>query len=492
MKSKFTNSQAFAMHHALLQRGGFSSLDDGASAALYLSQHASTLGKLKVTPELLERVSKGIDEGDLIMDPICPYYSFNNDYRCYSTAFPISFSAFNGIRRSNQEVSLTPAQEENVMKSFEKIIKGEDGSKDISVSLPFVSAFFDQRCPELRSGTLSSSRGATYLLLSVITGNKELCLKCLNAGANPNSMLFLRDESAPPEDMTHGYSPMFMAVLAEQIELLDLLSSYGGSIHCYDRWGRTMLHAAMELCSTEVVEWLLQKGAPLYIPNCMGLMPADRATDLYSVYRMPILALEQPFPQPPARYLMGNNNNSTSSSANQNHNGNHAHQNNCNGSSGADTADSPPKTPNSEEEETKLTAAAAAASVPESSSEDKGCPTTSSKGIPPPPVPPLSSSPSASPSPASASSPLSSSAATATTTAAPNRMVPCHCRSGRPRGYCGCIDDMTLRWGYDRLATEWSLGVDFYAVAKKEAAAEEERRRIGQVTASSTARGSRK
>ncbi|KAG5492455.1 hypothetical protein JKF63_01033 [Porcisia hertigi] len=419
MQRKYNSAQRLAVYQALQQSGGLSALEDDTATALYLSQNAAAAGDLNFTPGLLERLTKRLDKGGMVLDPFCSYdYTDRRHIRNFSMSIPVPFSAFDGIRRSKHQVQLTAAQEENVLKSFDKLLNGEDGKKsgaapsakgarEISVALPFVSAFFDQRCPELHNSLVTGSReGATYLLLSVITGHKVLCAKCLKAGANPNNMSFLRDESPAPGDMFHGYSPVFMAVLAEQVEILELLCGCGGSIHVYDRWGRTPLHAAMAVESTETVQWLLAKGAPLYMPDGFGILPADSCVGTqYAEYSMPMLALQEPPKCPPPSYF-------------------------------AEVA----------------------------------------KGW---------ASPDAESSATAEKEPLKDAAATSSGAAATEGEASvklCHCCSGRPVGYCGCIDDMLLRWARDRLNTEWSPGVNFSALAKQQASSEEEQRRTAHNT----------
>ncbi|KPA85884.1 hypothetical protein ABB37_00204 [Leptomonas pyrrhocoris] len=445
MQRKFnsTNAQALAVYQALQQNGSLgAALDDDSPTGLYLSSNAPANGDLSFPPALLERLTKGLDKGgmgSMVLDPFCSYdYADRRHIRNFSMSIPIPFSAFDGIRRSKHQVQLTAAQEENVLKSFDKLLSSDDGKKagggssgalaakgarEISVALPFVSAFFDQRCPELRNGVLTSSReGATYLLLSVITGHKELCAKCLKTGANPNNMSFLRDEVPAPGDMFHGYSPVFMAVLAEQLEILDLLSSCGGSVHVYDRWGRTPLHAAMAMESVETVQWLLGKGAPLYIPDGFGILPADNCVgNQFADYSMPMLALQAPPTCPPLSYF-------------------------------AETSKSwisPDQEAGKETDKAGRGSGATEKTITASS-----------------------------PAAAATTTTISSAKADAA------KFELCHCHSGRPAGYCGCVDDMLVRWSRDRLDTEWSPGVDFSALAKKQAVTEEERKRAAFNTGS--------
>lgn len=419
------------------QRGG--SIMNNEEAALLLQQRTEAItggtGELKLTRELIEclAMAQGMQDGlaGLGLDASTLEYLPNKHLiRSFCTSIPIPFSAFDGIRRSKHKVELTQAQEENVLKSFEKLVKPQEDkgqgsssrlTKEISVPLPFVSAFFDQRCPELRNGVLANSRsGATYLLLSVITGHQGLCSRCLKAGANPNNMSFLRDENPQLGEMMHGYSPMFIAVLAEQIAVMDLLSSCGGSVHVYDRWGRTPLHAAVAMNSVEVVQWLLAKGAPRYVGDCLNLVPAESAEeDYFPELAMPNLALRGTPPKPPLSYFLEA---SGQSARGGEQDGEKATNETEGKASGKDEAGAGAAS---------VTAAEAAAAR-QFSHIDKDDPD--------------------------------------------RKLQLCHCHSGRPSGYCGCVDDMYMRWSLDRLTSTWSRGVDYAGLAQRQNAVEEQKR----------------
>lgn len=191
--------------------------------------------------------------------------------RGYNWSPPLPWSTFLRLRRSWGQIKLTPQQEENVFKALEKSSSGK-----IHEALPFVSAFIDKHCPELRHKNLAVPRpGATFMLLAVITGNVELCRRCLELGASPNSCRFLTDQEAPENQMRHGYSPMFLACICEQLEIMELLRQHGGSIHIIDRWGRTPLHAAAAMGSSEVLRWLIKEGAPRKVVDVDLQMPGE-------------------------------------------------------------------------------------------------------------------------------------------------------------------------------------------------------------------------
>eukprot|EP00744_Colponema_vietnamica_P008288 GILI01011839.1.p1 GENE.GILI01011839.1~~GILI01011839.1.p1 ORF type:complete len:477 (+),score=63.57 GILI01011839.1:30-1460(+) len=182
--------------------------------------------------------------------------------RTYAESCPLPWNTFLRLRKSwGQPIKLTEAQEENIFRAIEKIPQGVGSIHD---SLPFVTAFLEKHCPELKSSKVVTEprHGTTLLLLSVITGNAKLCYECLKLGANPNNCSFLTDLDAPDNRLRHGYSPMFMACICEQVEIMTMLRQHGGSIHVTDRWGRTPLHAAAAMGSKEVLTWLVAEGAP--------------------------------------------------------------------------------------------------------------------------------------------------------------------------------------------------------------------------------------
>lgn len=191
--------------------------------------------------------------------------------RGYNWSPPLPWSTFLRLRRSWGQIKLSQQQEEHVFKALEKSQPGK-----IHDALPFVSAFIDKHCPELRHKNIAVPRpGATFLLLAVITGNVELCRRCLELGANPNSCKFLTDADAPDNQLRHGYSPMFLACICEQLEIMELLRQHGGSIHIIDRWGRTPLHAAAAMGSTDVLRWLTKEGAPRKVVDVDLQMPGE-------------------------------------------------------------------------------------------------------------------------------------------------------------------------------------------------------------------------
>lgn len=323
-------------------------------------------------------VPKGVQDGLAHLGLSAYDYLPGEDcIRSFCSSIPIPFHAFNGIRASQGKVELSPVQRDNVLKAFDKLVEGVDAAKEISEPLPFVTAFFYKLCPDLQRGNTSQqpAEGATYLLLSVITGDTELCQRCLKAGANPNNMSFLREEADMGTDMFHGYSPMFMAVLAEQIEIMNILSEAGGIVHVYDRWGRTPLHAAVAMNSVDVVQWLLAKGAPRYVGDCLNILPAESAEEDY----FPDLAMPNP----------------------------------------------------------------ALCGFPKKPSIDYFIELVEGTKMPGPNFTPRS------------------------TCLEKEHIERCHCRSERPKGFCGCVDDMFYRWSMDRLDAMWNPGVDFFALSHK-------------------------
>ncbi|CCW68815.1 unnamed protein product [Phytomonas sp. Hart1] len=408
-----------------------------------------------VSQQMLEclSINQGVKDGLTLGLDRYNFSGQNRRARGFCTSVPIPFSAFEGIQRSKHNVQLTANQEENVMKSFDKLVKPSDESsssgsptgsppflpqkvvKEISTPLPFVSVFIDQHCPELRNGvtTASPASGATYLLLSVVTGHTRLCGMCLKAGANPNNVSFLKDENPAEEEMSHGYSPIFIAALAEQIEIMDLLSMYGGSVRVYDRWGRTPLHAAVAINSPEVVQWLLGKGAPRYLGDCLNLIPAESAEEDYfpdlampnaALYGGPSLPPNSYFSQqvlPEQAQLQGSNN--------------ERHQ----------TLNLSPIEASLTEVKTSDVKEDVIEKTVNVSSPEKADDSASISALATSDIKIKEANPEAH-----------------------ENIVKCHCHSGRAAGYCGCVDDMYLRWSFDRLKTTWCPAVDFVKLARQQ------------------------
>ncbi|CAD2214651.1 Ankyrin repeats (3 copies)/Ankyrin repeat, putative [Angomonas deanei] len=233
------------------------------------------------------------------------------DYDCtrfFCMTEPIPFSHFSGIRKSIREVKLAPNQEENVLKAFDVLVRGDSNQSAnpgelahrVSDPLPFVSVLFDQLCPDFPPTDKSGPRsGATYLLLSAFTGHLGLCTRCLEAGANVNNMSFLMEDKHDPDEMFHGYSPLFIAVLAEQFEIMEEMTKYGGSLHIYDRWGRTPLHAAVTMGNKDLVQWIVAKGAPRFVSDSYNYLPADCSSFAFASDRAVIDLLVPPYTTKP-------------------------------------------------------------------------------------------------------------------------------------------------------------------------------------------------
>lgn len=366
-------------------------------------------------------VSKGVHDGlqlDSQFSPLesCSFYSTSSlGIRNYCSSIPIAFHSFQGIRKSNGPVELDASRRSHIERGFEKLLadieqsnsNSQDNAKgagvlgppsnpsstpkrDISEPQVGVRAFFDYLCPELKQDEEKpSAEGATFLLLSVITGDKTLCQRCLAAGANPNNMSFLSEVRPLKSDMSHGYSPVFIAVLAEQIEILEMLCAVGGTVHIYDRWGRTPLHAAVATNSVAMVQWLMAKGAPRYLGDCLSILPAESAEEDY----FPELAMPNPaltgYPKKPSiDYFIALVEETTQRSEPQ---------------------------------------------AQQHGGKNSGI-SLSSVGR----------------------------------TLKKEHIELCHCHSGRPKGFCGCVDDMFLRWSMDRIDAMWNPpDMDLFSLSPK-------------------------
>jgi hypothetical protein len=179
---------------------------------------------------------------------------------------PMPWRCFHPLRKSKSTgLVLSEQQEQSVKRAIGRIPQ----SANIEDNLPFVTALVDKHCPELKV-CVKPITGATFLILAVICGHKELAAECLKLKANPNSTKFLSktvdlntDDPETFPEMRHGYSPLFLAIICQQLEIADMLVEAGASVDTCDRWGRTPLHAAGELKDAEAVAWLLQRKAPL-------------------------------------------------------------------------------------------------------------------------------------------------------------------------------------------------------------------------------------
>lgn len=397
----------------------YSGASDDFHNSRFLSQRIPVLRR-----DMMEclSVSRGVHDGlqfDAQFPPLesCGYFSTGNvGIRNFCSSIPIVFHSFQGIRKSNGPVQLDASRRSHIERGFEKLLAEIESSsnntphenskgagvlgpapnaittpkKDISEPQVGVRAFFDFLCPELKQDDEKpSAEGATFLLLSVITGDKTLCQRCLSAGANPNNLSFLSDVRPLKSDMSHGYSPVFIAVLAEQIEILEMLCAAGGTVHVYDRWGRTPLHAAVATNSVEMVQWLMGKGAPRYVGDCLSILPAESAEEDY----FPELAMPNPalsgYPKKPSiDYFVA---------------------------------------------------------LVEETTQQQGQQQQEWEGR---------------------TSDMATTAAAKTLKK--EHIELCHCHSGRPKGFCGCIDDMFLRWSMDRIDGMWNPpDLDLFSLSQK-------------------------
>ncbi|EKG03870.1 hypothetical protein TCSYLVIO_005076 [Trypanosoma cruzi] len=325
--------------------------------------------KMSPTEEMRGACDGKVSEwGGVEMEQNCMFSLADYDYpdrhllRSFCTAPAIPWSAFNPIRGNitlPNEISAKDITESLAKLSGSNCNRssGAGGNNNntnaagaqnsIAEPVKSIAKFFEELCPELCGKKKDSmNRGATYLLLAVVTGSVEIARRCLELGADPNNMSFLSDPDVAVNQMQHGYSPMFIAVIAGRLDVISLLREFGGSINVYDRWGRTPLHAALAIGNAEVVEWLLSEGVSRCIGSCVTMLPENT--------KYPGLA---------------------------------------------------------------------------------------------PPIPALQNRPKPCSNPAEADL--------------------CHCRLKGPKGYCGCVDDMFLRWSYDRLQASWLSGMDLSALSAK-------------------------
>ncbi|ORC84702.1 uncharacterized protein TM35_000421600 [Trypanosoma theileri] len=327
--------------------------------------------------------------------------------RSFCTSPPIPWSTFSCLRTG--DIKLSEADATAAEENLNRLASSSNGSisggtnaasiqNSIAESVKSIGRFLEEHCPELCTKKEDATcRGATFLMLGVVTGNMDLTRRCLELGANPNNMSFMSDPEVTVNQMQHGYSPMFISVISGKLEVMSLLHHFGGSVHVYDRWGRTPLHAAVALEDAEVVQWLLSKGAPRCIGNFVNLLldaPAE-----HEDVTLPNPALHPRPTLPPSEVQKQEE-----------------------------------KEQEQEEVEEK-----------EKEEEKKEVKDIKEKEVMEKKVEP----------------------------------IPCHCHSGRPKGYCGCVDDMFIRWSYDRLNSWWQSDTNFSALAAAHAAASRNRSSVG-------------
>ncbi|KAH9597466.1 hypothetical protein LSM04_008354 [Trypanosoma melophagium] len=325
--------------------------------------------------------------------------------RAFCTSPAIPWSAFSCLRSG--DITLSEADATTVEDNLNKLASSSNGNigggtnavsiqNSIAESVKSIGRFLEEHCPELCTKKDEATyRGATFLMLGVVTGNMDLTRRCLELGANPNNMSFMSDPEVPVNQMQHGYSPMFISIISGKLGVMSLLHHFGGSVHVYDRWGRTPLHAALALEDVEVVQWLLSKGVPRCIGNFVSLL-LDAPSE-YKEVTLPHPALHPP-PSLPPRYVQ---------------------------------EQEEAKKEKEEKEEKKEV---------KNEDGDMGEKGKIKKKIEP---------------------------------------IPCHCQSGRPKGYCGCVDDMFIRWSYDRLHSWWQSETNFSALAAAHATASRNRASVG-------------
>lgn len=106
----------------------------------------------------------------------------------------------------------------------------------------------------------------------------------------------LRDGHEANTPNAHGESPMAVAAMSNNVELLELLARHGGAVNGSDEGGWTPLHFAVDHSidaaiqsggkpgdeRVEAVSWLLSKGADCDARTSDGATPRDIAADYKS------------------------------------------------------------------------------------------------------------------------------------------------------------------------------------------------------------------
>jgi ankyrin repeat protein len=111
------------------------------------------------------------------------------------------------------------------------------------------------------------AQGRTPLFVAASYGNLEVAEALLNAKADPMA-----------RDM-YGHQPMHQAVCADDLEMVDLLMSFGVSVNVLsDHHGESPLQLAAVSGTPEMVAFLLQNGADVNIRDNSGLTPLRAAS----------------------------------------------------------------------------------------------------------------------------------------------------------------------------------------------------------------------
>lgn len=120
--------------------------------------------------------------------------------------------------------------------------------------------------------------GATPLALAVSRDSAEMVELLLNAGADPNYLIY-RHLANGDEVSSLRRKPITVVNMEKpnHRKIIDLLLAKGADINARDGVSRTLMHSAAEMLSQEDVEFLLGKGADINVKDKDGQSPCAAA-----------------------------------------------------------------------------------------------------------------------------------------------------------------------------------------------------------------------
>eukprot|EP01096_Ripella_sp_DP13-Kostka_P007761 TRINITY_DN284_c0_g1_i1.p1 TRINITY_DN284_c0_g1~~TRINITY_DN284_c0_g1_i1.p1 ORF type:complete len:187 (-),score=103.16 TRINITY_DN284_c0_g1_i1:140-634(-) len=103
------------------------------------------------------------------------------------------------------------------------------------------------------------------------------------------STILTEHQSAVNSPTRSGNTPLHLAVLDENVELVRLLIKLGANVHAENAMGETPLHFAVQTNSAKAVALLFQAGANLNAEDFEGLTPIEWAAEAEHEYIFSIL-----------------------------------------------------------------------------------------------------------------------------------------------------------------------------------------------------------
>jgi hypothetical protein len=132
----------------------------------------------------------------------------------------------------------------------------------------FKSALQEQdmfKVMELFTAHIDGRKGIFQFLMAIARGAKDSVEKSILKGVEIN--VKIKD----------GLQPIHLAVLSENLEVVNLLMQHGANIHAKDDFGRESLHLASFGSKKELILLLITHGASIKAADNKGKLPIDYA-----------------------------------------------------------------------------------------------------------------------------------------------------------------------------------------------------------------------